>query len=102
MALTVADFKERFPSLKTASDGLVMRALTAAQAEVPESVWLAFHEEGVLHRAAMKVTVDPAGIKAKKATIRNVYEVEYERLMNLVVTGPTVSAASVTDADLGI
>lgn len=103
MPFTVAGFKARFPGLKTAPDGLVTPALVAAQAECAESVWQDLYSEGVLHLAAYKVTIDTAGIKAKKVTSKeNVYLTEYNRLMRIVAIGATVSGPSVTNSDLGI
>ncbi len=102
--ITAADFKKRFRSLKTAHDDNINAVIIAAELEISQPVWTDLYTEGVLNLAAHKLTIDPAGMKARKKdqTGQGVYLAEYNRLMALVGIGVSVSGPTVTNADLGI
>lgn len=98
MAVTSSSMIVRFPSLSTAPTPLLNACITAAQLRVTEAVWGTLVDEGVLHLAAHLATIDPAGIKARKAdkSGMSVYKVEYDRLVGIVSSGFRVTGDTST------
>lgn len=89
MAVTSTSLVVRFPSMSTASTTLIDACLAAARLRVPNRIWGDLEDEGVLHLAAHLITLDPAGVKARKVnqTGMSVYLAEYNRLVGIVGSG---------------
>ena len=95
MAVTIADIKASFPALATAPDELVQIKLDEATLRVNVDAWGNRADMGVHYLTAHLVTLDPAGVKARKvnSTGESVYLAEYNRLLRAVASGFRVTGS---------
>src|SRR5688500_17508844 len=89
MALTVADFKARFPELSEAPDDLIEAKLAQALRSIDTNVWGDLSDDGQGQYAAHLLALGPYGAAAGfrlggGANQRTIYQTDFEEMQRRV------------------
>lgn len=99
MAVTIGDFRLRFPELDKAPQQIVTRCLATANNWVNPDIWGGVSDDGVAYLAAHYVAMSPGGeharldpkaVKGDDPLSTTIYGVNFLAMRNAIAVGPCV------------